>query len=326
MKTKFSVNKFSKNTWSIAKIILLISPLLILVLLFTLIPIGETFYKSLRFFPYRSNHKIVQINFKNYRNVFDDPSFKAAVQNTSAVLILGTAISIFFALVFAIIIESLIHKKAKSTVLGILYSQFFISTFAVGLAFSLFFGEKKVFFRLFNIEQYGFTSGDHKTPIWIYYVLFQVWRSLPFNLILFAAAINKANAKYFRLMKVDKIALLHKIRYVYIPELNKVMFSILFTNFIYAGLFLPDAILGANYNHDINHSHTLTSYTIKYFGGGSSPSLRYEKGYAAAFFSFIYLVSMLLLALLIQPSSLTWFKQKIIKLINKMKFKGAKNV
>ncbi|MCS4536604.1 sugar ABC transporter permease [Mycoplasma sp. CSL7475-4] len=258
--------------------------------------------------------------------MLNDTGFKAAIQNTSAVLLLGTGISIILALFFAVIIESLIHKKTKTAVLGILYSQFFISSFAVGLAFSLFFGEKRVFFRLFNLEQYAFTSGSHKTPIWVYYTLFQVWRSLPFNLILFAAAINKANAKYFRLMRTDKISLINKIKYVYVPELNKVMFAILFTNFIYAGLFLPEAILGANYNFDINKAHTLTSYTIKYFGGGSQPSLKYEKGYAAAFFSFIYLLSLLLLAIIVQPSSLIWFKNKIIALIRKNKTRGVKNV
>lgn len=93
-----------------------------------------------------------------------------------------------------------------------------------------------------------------------------------------------------------------------------------FTNFIFATLLLPDAILENSFDVDLNHAHTLTSYSIKYSGGGSNPSLKYEKGYAAAFFSFIYLIFLMFIILVLRPS----FIKKLIIFVQKYKAKSRR--
>ncbi|TQC51309.1 sugar ABC transporter permease [Mycoplasmopsis mucosicanis] len=304
----------------LTKIFLLLAPLMILIIVFTLAPMIHTFFKSIEFFPYKSNKTIVQHNFGNYKSIWSDTRFKYAVINSTLVLFLGTSISLVLAFVFALMVEFLISKTVKSFVLSLIYSQFFISTFAVGIAFTIFFGSKNLFFRLIG-SKYSFTSGNNRLPIWIYYVLFQIWRSLPFNLILIASAINRANIKYGKQQVIDNLNIWQKIRFIYIKEVATVSFAIIFTNFIFASLLLPQALLEDTFDVDIENAHTLTSYTIKFIGGGTKGSLEFEKGYAAAFFSFAYLVLLLVITLALRPTIIKRFIRFIQRKIAKSKSK-----
>lgn len=311
--------KISRKALNIFQIFLLVSPLLICILLFSLVPIFLTLQKSFKYFPYSHTKSIYTYNFGNYKSIFNDPQFHHAILNTTITTFIGSLSAMLFALMFAILIEHIISKTAKTAFLTLIYSQFFISSFAVGIAFTVFFGSKGLFYKLIG-TQYHFTYGEKRLPIWVYYSLFQFWRALPFNLVLFASAINRANLKYSKLIKNDKLTLLQKIKFIYANEIEKVFFVILFTNFIFATLLLPDAILESSFDVDLNHAHTLTSYSIKYSGGGSNPSLKYEKGYAAAFFSFIYLVFLMFIILVLRPS----FIKKIIIFVQKYKAKSRR--
>ncbi|WP_369024606.1 sugar ABC transporter permease [Mycoplasma capricolum] len=318
LKSKDQIKLKLKNLFPILKIALLMLPLLFLILLFTIIPIFHTFIKSLRFTPNEANRTIYEYNFKNYNNILSDPNFKHAIINSTFVLLFGTGISIILALFFSFIINSLISKSTKSILLSVIYSQFFISGFAIAIAFTNFFGSKNLFFYILRLNQYSFTSGNKRLPIWIYYAIYQIWRSLPFNLILFAAALSRSDYKYKKLMLNDKLTLIQSFKYVYLNELSKVLFSILFTNFIFASLLLPSSLLEDNFNVDLNYAHTLTSYTIKYLGWGANGVLRFEKGYSAAFFSFSYLILLLCLILLLRPKTI----KNIYKLVKKFIIKN----
>ncbi|WP_029608637.1 carbohydrate ABC transporter permease [Mycoplasma simbae] len=317
---QIKINKQKILTFT--QILLLVMPLLLCILIFTLIPIYNTFEKSLKFHPYESNKTIYQINLGNYNNILHDPSFKSAILNTTITLFLGTGVSMILALIFAIAVEHLIAKRARSAFLSLIYSQFFISSFAVGIAFTLFFGSKGVFFRLIGAPTYGFTANENRLPIWLYYSLFQVWRSLPFNLVLFASAINRGKMKYSKLAINDNLNTWQRFRFIYLNEISKVFFAILFTNFIFASLLLPEAILEPTYNIDVEKAHTLTSYTIKFMGGGNYGVVtKYEKGYAAAFFSFIYLVFLLIVVLALRPSFIRKMYKKIKNFATKIKIR-----
>ncbi|MCE6115506.1 carbohydrate ABC transporter permease [Mycoplasmopsis agalactiae] len=312
-----------QKVWTVSKITLMLLPLLIFILVFTLVPILHTFVKSLKAPISIHDRTRYNYNFNNYNNILSDPNFKNAVLNSTLVLFFGSGISLVLSLIFALVVNSLISKFTQRAFLTILFSQFFISGFAIGIAFTMFFGNKNLFFYILGKSEYTFTaSSNKKLPIWMYYSIFQIWRSLPFNLILFASAISRADLKYKKLMLNDKLTILQKFRYVYMPEISKVLFSILFTNFIFSTLLLPQALLEPTFDIDINYAHTLTSYTIKFLGfGTNNPSLRYEKGYASAFFSFSYLVLLLCILQLLRISTIKAIYRKISKLIVKTRSK-----
>ncbi|EIN15039.1 Glycerol ABC transporter, permease component [Mycoplasmopsis agalactiae 14628] len=315
-----------RKTISVVQIILLILPLVLCILFFTISPIIHTFIKSLRYNPNPTDLTTYVIGTGNYNGILSDPNFKHAIINSTAVLLIGTSISMILALTFALIISSIMSAVTKRVILSIIYSQFFISGFAVGIAFTLFFGSKGLFFYLIGLDKYSFTSGNKRIPIWIYYVIYQIWRSLPFNLVLFAAAISRGELKYAKLMKCDNLSRIQKIKFVYANEISKVFFSILFTNFIFSSLMYPLAILERSFDLDLEKAHTLTSYTGKYLGLGNNPVLTYPRGYSAAFFSFAYLVSLLCLMQLIRPKTIKGIINLIKKINQKVKQRKAAHV
>ncbi|QYR08479.1 sugar ABC transporter permease [Mycoplasmopsis agalactiae] len=315
--------EIKRKTASVVQIILLILPLVLCILFFTISPIIHTFIKSLRYNPNPTDLTAYVIGTGNYNGILSDPNFKSAIFNSTMVLLVGTSISMVLALAFALIINSIMSVVTKRVILSIIYSQFFISGFAVGIAFTLFFGSKGLFFYLIGLDKYSFTSGNHRIPIWIYYVVYQIWRSLPFNLVLFAAAIFRGELKYAKLMKCDNLSKMQKVKYVYTNEISKVFFSILFTNFIFSSLMYPQAILERSFNLDLEKAHTLTSYTGKYFGLGNNPVLIYPRGYSSAFFSFAYLISLLCLMQLIRPKTIKWFINLVKKINLKVKQRKA---
>lgn len=310
-------NETKRKALSIAQIVLLILPLILCIFFFTISPIIHTFIKSLRYNPNPADLTRYVISTQNYDGILSDPNFKAAIFNSTIVLLAGTSISMVLALAFALIINSIVSTVTKRAILSLIYSQFFISGFAVGIAFTLFFGSKGLFFYLIGLDKYSFTSGSKRISIWIYYVIYQIWRSLPFNLVLFAAAISRGELKYAKLMKCDNLSRAQKVKYVYANEISKVFFSILFTNFIFSSLMYPQAILERSFDLDLEKAHTLTSYTAKYLGLGSNPVLTYPRGYSSAFFSFAYLVSLLCLLQLLRPKTI----KKIVNLFKKINLK-----
>lgn len=320
------MKKINPKIFKLLTIFALITPLLICILIFTLIPIFRTFTSSLKFYPDPTNHTIHKIGIGNYKKIWNDDQFLGAIKNSTAVLFVATFISFCVAFAFALLIESMISKISKNFFLTLIFSQFFISSFAVGIAFTLFFGEKGLFFKLIGKNEYSFTSGNKRIPIWIYYSIFQIWRSLPFNIVLLASAINLADIKYKKIMINDNLSLIQRIRFIYINQVSKVFFSIIFTNFIFASLLLPDVLLDSTYDIDLWKAHTLTSYTIKYMGGGLNGSLEFEKGYTSAFFSFIYLVFIICLVQLFRPKYILKISKKIKRWYLKFKIKEAKNV
>lgn len=201
-------------------------PLLLFILVFTLVPILHTFVKSLKAPISIHDRTRYNYNFNNYNNILSDPNFKHAVLNSTLVLFFGSGISLVLSLIFALVVNSLISKFTQRAFLTILFSQFFISGFAIGIAFTMFFGNKNLFFYILGKSEYTFTaSSNKKLPIWLYYSIFQIWRSLPFNLILFASAISRADLKYKKLMLNDNLTILQNLDMYICQKFQKCCFQ-----------------------------------------------------------------------------------------------------
>ncbi len=155
-----------QKVWTVSKITLMLLPLLLFILVFTLVPILHTFVKSLKAPISIHDRTRYNYNFNNYNNILSDPNFKHAVLNSTLVLFFGSGISLVLSLIFALVVNSLISKFTQRAFLTILFSQFFISGFAIGIAFTMFFGNKNLFFYILGKSEYTFTaSSNKKLPI-----------------------------------------------------------------------------------------------------------------------------------------------------------------
>ncbi len=91
-------NETKRKALSIAQVVLLILPLILCIFFFTISPIIHTFIKSLRYNPNPADLTRYVISTQNYDGILSDPNFKAAIFNSTIVLLAGTSISMVLAL------------------------------------------------------------------------------------------------------------------------------------------------------------------------------------------------------------------------------------
>lgn len=287
----------------------LIAPLLIFLIVFSVYPLFNAFFYSLKDFEKHSRIKW-HIGIGSYHSLMADNRFHDSIKNSTILFFIASPIAIILGFAIALVISSLMSKISRNIFITALYSQFFISAFAISVAFVLLFGDRNVLSVLLKWN-YDFVSGNKRTPLIILLCLFQLWRAIPFNAVLFCFAINKINLKYSKNIKIDSLSMVDKIKNLYFPEMKITIFNIAYTNFIFAALLYPQVLIGSK---DLSNYHgdTLASYIISKITVSANPSL----AMAASFFSFVYLCFLLLSVFLMR-----W---KFIKLYIKWISKGWK--
>lgn len=292
------LKKIKLNSKSLIGFLYLI-PLLVMIILFNIVPLIQSIDASFTIRPYSNNFLITQRSLNNYKEVLNDSYFWEAIKNSTAILFIATFISFIIAFVLAYVIESLILKSSKNIFLNLIYSQFFLSSFAIGFSFLVLFGEKNIFFRILNLNDLNFRFG--KINIIWYYILFQIWRSLPFNTILFAATINKANRKYYKLIKLDNLSFFNKVKDIYFVELKNTIFVIMLTNFVFAFLLYPGAILDTNFDLKLYHGHTVASYILERLGIPRAVQINQGQIYSSSILVLIYIFFLAIVWNLLRP-------------------------
>ncbi|WP_052663547.1 sugar ABC transporter permease [[Mycoplasma] testudinis] len=283
--------------------LLFLIPLIFLIILFSIIPIIETFKGSFTFFPFSNTRLITETGIKNFTDLVKTTGFKNAIDNTSFVMFLTTPISIIFGLFFAMLISSMFSKFSKNFFITSLYSQFFISSFAIGISFTFLFGQKNAMSNLLNLG-ISFGAGENSRSIlWVYFI-FQMWRSFPFNVVIFHFAINKANLKYLKSFKIDKLKVKEKFLFIYWFELKRSFANVIYTNFIFAALIYPPAFVDFSDLSSIN-GQTITSFIYQFFvPTGNSIRINFQLAYAASLIFFSYIVFVLFLVWLVRWKNL----------------------
>ncbi|MXR12494.1 sugar ABC transporter permease [Mycoplasma flocculare] len=303
-----SVNKNTVKNFLSSKnfqAFLLISPLLIFLIAFSVYPIFQAFFNSLKV----GNNLNWQIGFKNFKTLFSSSNFNNALKNSTILFFLSSPIALLFGFIIALLLTKLNNKIVQSFFISGLYSQFFISAFAIGIAFSFLFGEKNVFAKIFGLN-FSFIGGKKQINLIWLYLIFQLWRATPFNSVLFFFAISSVNAKYKKILKTDKIGLKDRIFSLYFKEISAQFIVIAYTNFVFATMLYPNIITG-NLNLDLSKGHTLASYIL---------NVRDDLGLqaSASFISFLYLLAIFSSFIILRPK--IW--KRIYKKIKQKRMKN----
>lgn len=283
-----------------ASAISLLIPLLIFLIIFSIYPIFESFFNSFKV-GFGTNYKV---SFGNFHDLLQKSSFKDALKNSTILFFASSPISLFIGFCVAILLAKVNNKIVQKFFISSLYSQFFISAFAIGIAFSFLFGEKNVFAKIFGLD-FSFTGGKNQIPLIWLYLIYQLWRSIPFNSVLFFFAISAINNRYQKNLQIDKIGLKDRIINLYFKEISGKFLTIAYTNFIFATMLYPNVITG-NLNLDLNHGHTLASYILK-----SADNLGLQA--TASFLCFLYLCAVFSTFIIFRPKYWKIIYQKFSK-------------
>lgn len=188
----------------------------------------------------------VQIAFRNYRVVdgmfkspwvglryfkmfFDSPNFFPVLKNTILLSVFNLGVSFPFAIIFAVMVNEVRHKKFQKAVQLISYAPYFIST-VVMVAMLMDFtnirtGLINSILGAFGIDPINF-FGEAKFFRSLY-VWSGVWQTTGYSAIIYIAALTSIDPTLYEAAKMDGATRMQKILYVDLPCLKPTIIILL---------------------------------------------------------------------------------------------------
>ena len=230
--------------------LLFITPSLIYLLVFFLLPLGICIYASF------TNWNILSVNrmwvgLRNYEKMFEDPKFWLALKNTLYMLI-----PIPFYLMFALGFAYFCHKRilGEKVFRVVYYLPFISSIVALALIWKWLFNSQyglvNSFLRLFGIEGPDWL-GD---PVWTkrMIVIMITWKMIGIIAIYYIAALKNVPPSYYEAAAIDGATSLQQFRSITLPMITPTTFYLMvmgligsLQTFLEVQLFAPDG--GRNY-------------------------------------------------------------------------------
>lgn len=188
----------------------------------------------------------VQIAFRNYRVVdgmfkspwvglkyfkmfFESPNFIPVLKNTVLLSVFNLGVSFPFAIIFAVMVNEVRHKKFQKAVQLISYAPYFIST-VVMVAMLMDFtnirtGLINSILGVFGIDPINF-FGEAKFFRSLY-VWSGVWQTTGYSAIIYIAALTSIDPTLYEAAKMDGATRMQKIIYVDLPCLKPTIIILL---------------------------------------------------------------------------------------------------
>lgn len=227
------------------KMVLLILPFLILCFLFSYFPLHGWIYAL---YDYRAPLKLSQCEFvglKWFRMLFSNPmqvkQLMQVLKNTFAMSFLGIAFS-FLPVLFAVFLNEIKCRWFKNIVQTVTTIPNFISwTLVYAVAFALFSSTGMVnsVLQQTGITDHAIKFLDSSNHVWLSMLLWNLWKSLGWNSIIYLAAISGIDQELYEAAKVDGANRFQLIRSITIPCLLPTYFVMLMlsiANFLSNGM------------------------------------------------------------------------------------------
>ncbi|HIZ54100.1 MAG TPA: sugar ABC transporter permease [Candidatus Enterococcus avicola] len=178
---------------------LFLFPSLAVILLFSIYPLFRSFFMSFQ------TGTLIRQEFgglENYQKVLTDPLFFRALKNT-ALFAFGTVpIALIISLAIAwIIFEKVKHKSFFET---IFFMPYVTSTIAIGIVFRYFFngsyGIVNYLLGLVGIPAVNWLDSVDMSMTTL--IIFGIWTSLAFNIIILISGLRNIDAEHFKIAKM----------------------------------------------------------------------------------------------------------------------------
>ena len=174
-------------------------PSLGVILLFNIYPLIRSFWMS---FQKGSLLKLQFTGLSNYQKVLADPVFHKALINTALYAFVVVPVALCISVVIAwIIFEKVKHKSVFET---IFFMPYVTSTIAIGIVFRYFFngsyGLINFLLGLVGIPAVNWLDNVNMSMPTL--IIFGVWTSLAFNIIILLAGLRNIDSEHFKIAKM----------------------------------------------------------------------------------------------------------------------------
>ena len=284
-----------ERTIDLLKSLCFLSPSLLGVGVFFIVPFGVVVYYSLIDGVGSKNFVFLQ----NFIKLFDNSAFLMAAKNTLSFSAVAVPLAVVLAMVLALMLECRIPLKSQ-------FRTFFLSPMMVPVAsvvliWQVLFnynGTINEFLMIFGADKIDWLQSDYCQIVVI--ILF-LWKNLGYNMILFMAGLANIPKELLEVADVEGAGEMYKFFAIKLRYLSPTVLFVTILSLINSfKVFREVYLLAGSYPYE-------TLYTLQHFMNNTFDSLDYQKLSAAA--ALMALVMVVIIALLFKAED--WFGKDV---------------
>jgi putative aldouronate transport system permease protein len=200
---------------------LMLLPGMILLFIFSIVPMFGIIMAFQRFVPARGIFGSEFVGLYNFELMFTFPDVGTVFFNTVYIAVFKIVLGLFFPVLFAILLNEVTYKGFKRVVQTICYLPNFLSWVILAVMFSNIFSFTGIFNQIitaFGGEPVLFlASNDYFRPILI---ATDVWKGFGYGAIIYLAAITNIGMDSYEAADIDGATRLQKIWYITLPGIR----------------------------------------------------------------------------------------------------------
>lgn len=263
---------------------LFLLPAMIIVGIFSVFPLIRTFIMAFQ----KGTLNNLEFNgIKNFQVVLQDPKFHTAIGNTALYAFTVVPIGLIIAMFIAVTIFEKI--KRKDIFETIFFIPYLTSVIAVGIVFRFLlngeYGFVNYVLGLFNVGPFNFLDDPSMSMITL--IIFGIWSSLAFNIIILLSGLRNVDPSYYKVADMFGASKFEQFFRITLPQMIPIITFLLMVNFINA--FKVYAQVFAIFNGKAGIANSATT-AVFYIFNKFYVENRYGQGMAAAVILFILIL------------------------------------
>jgi ABC-type polysaccharide transport system, permease component len=269
--TRGVVNDFRKNKF----LYLLVSPAVILVILFSYLPIFGIVMAFQNYSPAKGFFRSEWVWFENFRTFFSAPSAVRVIKNTFLLSLYSLLWSFPIPIIFALALNEVRNKYYKKLIQTVsILPNFLSNVIIVSMVIMLLSTDSgivnAIISKLFYMKPIDFMT----EPKWFrtIYIASGIWQSTGWNSIIYMASMASINPELYEAAEIDGAKRFQRIWHITIPSLQPTIIVLLILSIAsLMGTSMEKVLLMQNpLTYDV--SMTIETYTYKrgLMGGGNS--------------------------------------------------------
>ncbi|URZ01764.1 carbohydrate ABC transporter permease [Clostridium felsineum] len=220
------------------------------------------------------------VGFENFKELFQNDSFKLAVKNT----ILFNIISVPLVLIISLGVTIIVNNKIKkaSFFRTALTLPLVIPVASIILVWQVFFAESGIINHM--LLKIGIDGPDYLKTGWSFFilVLLYVWKNCGYNMIIFLAGLNTIPKEYYEAAEIDGCSKLQSFFKITLPLLMPTIFFAFIISIINSLRIYREAYLLSGQYPDSS------IYMLQHFMNNNFVNLNYQRLSTASVIVFIF--------------------------------------
>lgn len=177
----------------------------------------------------RRTHEVTFVAFQNYSKVLADPNFQKAFKQTLFFSFFSTFGHVLIGLILALVMNAELNRKFLSFCRAVILLPWALSPIVVAIiaqlwAYPLISPIAKILSDLGSTVEFT-PLGRPSTALWTLTII-NVWQFTPFFMLMILAGLQTMDPSLIEAAKVDGASTLQRIRFVTLPHIRNVMFTL----------------------------------------------------------------------------------------------------